>query len=178
MNDWKTKSSKVVHKNPRFSVREDGVITPNGRDAVFYVIDRPSVVFIIPLTRDNEVYLIHLSRYFTKKSNWEIPAGSSDNQDELSAAKRELKEETGLVSKDWSKLGELEVAAGMTGQMSHVFVAKDVKLTKENEKAEEGIDDMKKVSFKEVLQMIENEEIVNGPSMAALMLAGLKLKLF
>ena len=178
MNDWKTLTSKVVHKNPRFSVREDEVVTPNGKNAVFYVIDRPPVVFIIPLTRDNEVYLIHTNRYFTRKSNWEIPAGSSDNQDELSAAKRELKEETGLTAKDWLKLGELEVAAGMTGQMSHVFVAKDVELTKENDQLDEDIDNMKKVPFKEVLQMIENGEIVNGPSMAALMLAGLKLKLF
>lgn len=154
------------------------MITPAGRDAVFYVIDRPFVVFIIPLTSDNEVYLIHLSRYFTKKSNWEIPAGSSDNQDELIAAKRELKEETGLIAKDWTKLGELEVAAGMTGQMSHVFVAKGVELTEENDQSDEDIDNMKKVPFKELLQMIENGEIVNGPSMAALMLAGLKLKLF
>ena len=175
---WKTLSSRVVHKNPWFSVREDKVVRPNGKNGVYYVVDKPSCVVIIPLTKKGEVYLIHIGRYTTGKSHWEIPIGSSDNQDELIAAKRELKEETGLVSKKWIKMGKLEVANGMSSQMSHVFAARDVKQSETKEKAiDEEIDRLQKVPFKKVLQMIKNNQIVDGPSVAALMLTGLKLKL-
>ena len=177
MGNWKTISSKVVYKNPRFSIREDKIIRPNGEDGVYYVMDRAPVVVITPLTKDNEIYLIKINRYTTKKTHWEIPAGSSDKQNELIAARRELKEETGLVSSSWVKLGEVEVAPGMTGQLAHVFVAQDVKLTKEHKQIKENIHRIKKVPFKKVLKMIKGGEIVNGPTIASIMKVGLKLKL-
>lgn len=176
MNSWKTKSSKIVYENRRFSIREDQVVRPDGKDGVFYVMDRAPVVVMIPMTKENEVYLIRINRYTTKKTHWELPAGSSDKQDELVAAKRELKEETGLISKDWLKVGELEVAPGMTGQMTHVFVARDVEATSEDEHEEENIDKIQKFPFKKILQMIESGEIVNSPSIAAIMKASLYLK--
>ena len=80
---WKTKISKIVYKNPRFSIREDQVVRPDGTDGVFYVMDRPPVVIIVPVTKDNEVYLIRINRYTTKQTHWELPAGSSDKENEL-----------------------------------------------------------------------------------------------
>lgn len=176
MGNWKTKNSKIVYENGRFSIREDQIVRPDGTDGVFYVMDRAHVVVIVPLTKENEVYLIQINRYTTKQAHWELPAGSSDKQDELVAAKRELKEETGLVSDDWLKVGELEVAPGMTGQMAHVFVAKNVEMTQENEQDDENIVKMQKFPFKKILEMIENGEIVNSPSIAAIMKAALYLK--
>ena len=91
MKSWKILSSQIIHKNPRFSVREDKVTRNDGENRVYYVIDKPSCVAIIALTEKKEVFLIHQARYTTRKSHWEIPIGSSDNQDELVAAKRELR---------------------------------------------------------------------------------------
>lgn len=177
MNNWKTKSSKVVYENARFSIREDQIVRPDGSEGIYHVMDRASVVVIIPITKDNEVYLIRINRYTTGKSNWELPAGSSDKQDELFAAQRELKEETGLISGNWEKIGELEVAPGMTGQLAHVFLAKNVENTNKNEQAYENVDKMQKIPFKKVLAMIKNGEIVNGPTIAAIMESGLNLNL-
>lgn len=177
MNTWKTKNSKIIYKNERFSVHEDQIVRPDGTNGVFYIIDRVPVVAVVPLTRYNEVYLVHINRYTTKKTHWELPAGSSDKQDELIAAKRELKEETGLISNDWTKVAQLEVAPGMTGQLAHIFVAQNVETTLEDKKEDENIDKMRKFPFKKILQMIESGEIVNGPTISAIFLAGVKLKL-
>lgn len=57
MNTWKTKTSKIVYENSRFNIREDQVVRPDGTDGVFYVMDRASVVIMIPLTKENEIYL-------------------------------------------------------------------------------------------------------------------------
>ena len=177
MIDWKTISSTVVHKNPWFSLREDKVIRPDGKDGIFYVMDRPSCVIIVPLSKDNEVYLIRINRYTTRNTHWEIPMGSSENQDKLTAAKREMQEETGLESKNWIKAGIQEVANGVTGQIAHIFIAKDVAQTNYYEHEEEGIDKIQKFSFSKVMRMIEENEIIDSNAIAALMLAGLKLKL-
>ncbi len=176
MGTWKTVSTKIVYKNPRFSIREDKVIRPNGDEGIFHIMDRPSVVIIVPVTKDKEIYLIRINRYTTKKTHWELPAGSSDNQDELLAAKRELKEETGLISEKWTKLGAFEVAPGMTGQLAYVFLAEEVAFTKENQQKEENIDKIRKFSTGELFKMIREQKIVNGPTITSILKAELKLK--
>lgn len=178
MGNWKTLSSKIVYENPRFRIREDRVTRPNGDEGTFFVMDRPPVVVIVPISANKEIYLIRINRYTTGQAHWELPAGSSDKQDELVAARRELKEETGLVSKEWSSLGTIEIAPGMTGQLAYVFVAQGTTITDQNDQDEENIDRMQKFSFGKVLDMIEKGEIVNGPSISAIMKAGLNLKLF
>lgn len=177
MKNWITKSSKIGYKNPRFSIREDQVIRPDGTDGIYYVMDRPSVVVIVPMTKKGEIYFIQINRYTTKETRWELPAGSSDNQNELLAAKRELEEETGLISNNWLSLGTIEVAPGMTGQLEHVFVARDVRLTKKNKQEEENINDMQKFHYETILKMIKKGEIANGPTISALMKVSLNLGL-
>ncbi|MEK7536158.1 MAG: NUDIX hydrolase [Patescibacteria group bacterium] len=177
MKNWITKSSKIVYKNSRFSIREDQVIRPDGTDGVYHVMDRPSVVVIVPITKNGKIYFIRINRYTTKKTRWELPAGSSDNQNELLAAKRELKEETGLTSNRWVSLGTIEVAPGMTGQLAYIFAARNVKPTKENKQKEENIDKMLKFPYKIVVEMIKKGEIVNGPTISAIMKVGLSLDL-
>lgn len=175
MKKWKTLSSEVVSKNPWFTLRKDDVIRPNGTKGSYYVIDKPSVVVIVPLTEKGDVYLIRTNRYTTKKTNWEVPAGSSDGENELFAAKRELMEETGLKAKGWTKLGETEVAPGMMSQIAHNFLAYDLTETGDNKQLEENIDKMQKFPFKKVLEMIEKNEIVDGLTITAIMLASLKI---
>ena len=52
----------------------------------------------------------------------EIPAGKLDGPDEdpLDGAKRELKEETGIVADKWTDIGEYEPAAAYTSE--HIFM--------------------------------------------------------
>ena len=46
-------------------------------------MDRPSVVVVVPITKNGEIYFIQINRYTTKETRWELPAGSSDKQNEL-----------------------------------------------------------------------------------------------
>jgi len=177
MKNWITKSSKIVYKNQRFSIREDQIVRPDGTEGFYHVVDRPSVVVIVPITKNGEIYFIQINRYTTKETRWELPAGSSDKQNELLASKRELEEETGLTSDNWVSLGTIEVAPGMTGQLEYVFVARDVELTNKNKQDEENISNMQKFSYKKVLEMIKKGEIANGPTISAIMKASLVLSL-
>jgi len=175
-NPWKKLASKVSFTTPYYVVREDDVLRPDGKQGKYYVLDVPPSVFIIALTNANELYLVGLYRYTTDMYSWELPAGSANSDNMLEAAKRELQEETGLVSDDWQELGKLQAFNGKSNNFQYVFIARDVKETSENKQAEEGIKEVKKVSFAQALKMIDDHEITDSESIAALILAGLRLK--
>ena len=56
----------------------------------------------------------------------EIPAGKLDSksEDRLSAAKRELEEETGLCAKEWIELGDYVPAAAYCDEVIALYLAK------------------------------------------------------
>ena len=60
---------------------------------------------IIPVDANGLITLVGQFRYPHKEYSWEIPEGGGPkDENPLSAAKRELEEETGLTSKKWSKI--------------------------------------------------------------------------
>ena len=176
-NPWQKKSSKITYTTPYYSVREDDVIRPDGKEGKYYVLDIAPSVFIVPVTENNEIYLVGLYRYTTNMFSWEVPAGAADNTNLLEGAKRELQEETGLVAKDWRELGKLQAFNGRSNNFQYVFVAKDVEQSNDNSQLEEGIKEVRKVSYKNVLEMIKKNEITDSESIAAITLAALHLKM-
>lgn len=174
---WITKSSKVIHKNPYFTVRDDEVVRPNGEDGHYHTVEARDAAFIVALDENNNLYLVGLYRYPTGRFSLELPAGGLDGDDALAAAKRELEEEAGLTAKTWKLLGNLDPANALIKGNSYVFLATDLNESANNKQSEEGIITVKKLPFKKVLQMIKDEEIKDTQSIAAITLAGLKLNL-
>lgn len=176
-NSWKKLSSKIVHQNPWYQVREDKIVRPDGQHGSYFVIKTkgPSV-FIVPLTSKNEVYLIKLYRYTSRQNSWEIPGGNSEGEEILTAAKRELMEETGLIAKTWKRIGTFQAMNGIVEEPGNVFIARDISMTGVNDKTGEGITDIKRVPFKKVLGMIAKSEITDAHSIVALTHAWLYLK--
>jgi 8-oxo-dGTP pyrophosphatase MutT (NUDIX family) len=174
-NPWKKLSSKIVYKNKYYKVREDEVIRPDNKKGKYFVIEQPPSVMIVPLTTNNEIYLVGLYRYTTNSFSWEIPGGACDNQKPITAAKRELKEETGLIAKKWELLGLHQPLNASNEKYIYTVLAQDVTQTGNNKQKEEGIVELKKVSFKKVLEMIKTGKILDGETTSSILLAGLKL---
>jgi len=86
-------------------------------------------------------------------------------------------EEAGIVAKKWKKVGINYGINGATKHLSHVFVASELSETGDNKQKEEGINQIKWVSFGKVLRMISEGKITDGETISALLIAGLKLKL-
>lgn len=171
---WVTHSSKIVHENNWFKVREDQVTRPTGRESQYYVVDSPPAAFIIPQDDDGNIYLIGQTRYTIGKYSIEIPAGGTEGQDPLETAKRELQEETGFTAENWEKLGSFYSANGLLAEKAHVYLATGLKQTGENEQVEEGIDKLYKLPLSKVLEMIKSGEIEDGQTISSLMLLAIK----
>lgn len=102
--------------------------TPSGWEYVTRV-NAKGCVAILAETDDKRVVLIEQFRPPVGKQVIELPAGLAGDiplqEDEplLSAAKRELKEETGYVAKNWKTLGETPSSAGLTDETNTLFYA-------------------------------------------------------
>lgn len=167
---WIKHSSKIVHKNKWFKVQEDAVTKPTGEKGNYYTVVSSPASFIVPVDEDGNLYLIGQFRYTNGQYSKEIPAGSADYGDPLEAAKRELKEETGLTAKKWEKLGEFYSANGLLQEKAHAYLATGLVQTGEHQQEEEGIDKIYKLPLAKVLDMIKNGEITDGQTISSLML--------
>ena len=123
---------ELVHKNPWFKVTKEQFTRHDGVKCTFYVVNKPSAVFIVPIDYDDSVYFIKQFRHATRTWGWELPAGSTDGEDPLAAAKRELQEETGLVANTMKPKGRIHLAPGISTNAGHIYVARDLVQTNNN----------------------------------------------
>ena len=173
-NPWTILSSKEVYDNPWLSLTQYDVLNPKGGKGIYGKVHfKNTAIAILPLDDDLNTYLVGQYRFTIDQYSWEIPEGGGPlNTDVLASAKRELKEETGLVARTWIKIQDMYLSNSVTDEKAVVYVAKD--LAQEDampEETEELV--VKKVPFDEAYQMVENGIITDALAVTAI----LKVKL-
>ncbi len=120
--------STRVYANAWMTVREDRIRRPDGSAGIYGVIDKPDYALVIPLDGER-LMLVEQYRYPLGARRWEFPQGTAPDRAELDPAElaaRELREETGLRAGSMVRIGTLDVAAGMSSQRGHVYLATDL----------------------------------------------------
>lgn len=162
--------TKRTHKFGKwYKVDVDEVITPSGTKGEYNVIKHDPFPIIIPIDEEGYIYFAKFHRYTTDFISIELPAGHSEGEKIIDAAKKELREETGLEAKIWKELSEIHVANGLADIKCVIFIAKKIKVVgKPIEMEDESIDKVLKYKFKEVKQLIANGEIKDESTIAAI----------
>lgn len=176
---WRTRGTRTVYENRWIHVREDEVTGPDG-DGIYGVVRmQHPAVFVVALDEQDRVCLVAVDRYTTGRS-WEVPAGGSDGEDPLLAARRELEEEAGLTAAEWIPLGTMNALNGIAEAPEHVFLARGLSAGADAAATqhEEGIVEMAWVPFAEALAMVSDGRIRDGETIAALAYAGIRLGRF
>lgn len=173
-NPWKITGEKQVYNNPWIILTEYDVINPRGGKGIYGKVHFKNVaVGVLALDQDRNIYLVGQYRFAIDAYSWEIPEGGSpENTDPVLGARRELKEETGLVAENWELLLTMHLSNSVSDELAYVYLATGlVQETAEPEETEELM--IRKIAFEEAVQMVGSAEITDSMSVAAI----LKLKL-
>lgn len=124
MKPLKTLSSKKVFEHPWETIEIEKVQLNNGK-IIDYLISKPNPFVIVILTNSQKQLLIlRQYKHGAKEYLFGFPAGYMNiGENALHAAKRELMEETGIVAKNWKKLGFYYENSTRSPVMFHVFSA-------------------------------------------------------
>ncbi|WP_262270196.1 NUDIX hydrolase [Microvirga yunnanensis] len=120
-----TRSRRILHDR-WISLRADDCVTPSGVEiAPFYVLEYPDWVHVVAIDAEDHVLLVRQYRHGYGDSTLELPGGVMDaaDKDPVTAAARELMEETGYSAENLRLLASLSPNPATHTNRVHVVLA-------------------------------------------------------
>lgn len=170
---WPVTASRTVYENRWIRVDEEDVVMPDGSPGLYGVVTmRHDAVFVVPVDDEDRVLLLEVDRH-TVGPSLEVPAGGSDGEAPLRAARRELLEETGRTAAEWRRLGGMTALNGICRAPEHVFLARGLRLVSDDDGArrEEGIGALRAVPLADVPALVASGAVTDSETLAALLMA-------
>ena len=171
-NPWQIKDERQVYDNPWIQLKEFDVLDPSGKPGKYGVVHfKNMAIGILVLDDKNNAYIVGQYRFPLKSYSWEIPMGGGKiGIDPLDSAKRELKEETGIVAHKWQEIVQIHLSNSVTDEYGIAYVAKDLEF---QEADPEDVEELqtRKLPFEELLQMVMRGDITDSLTVAAVLKA-------
>jgi ADP-ribose pyrophosphatase len=162
LQKWKILQSDFIINNQWCRVRQDKVELSNGTIIDDYFVNiRPEIALILPITPNQEIVFVRQYRHGIQDILLELPAGTFDSkkEDSLTAAKRELEEETGYIAQELIFMKTIYDNPVKDENKIHIFLGLDAeKIGKINLDITEEIE-VVLVPIEDVIQKIMSGEI-------------------
>lgn len=169
-NTWKKLSTTIPYSNPWIEVQHHEVLNPSGGEGIYGQVNFKNIaVGVVPIDAEGNTYLVGQFRFPLEEYSWEIPEGGCPlGEDVLAAAKRELLEETGLLAQNWTMISRIHTSNSVCNEVGFIFLAEN--LTQGEAEPEETEDlKIKKVTLKEAVELVMNNQITDSISIAGLL---------
>jgi len=127
MEPWKTLSRQVILNHSKWLVVEDHTVQlPDGRVIPNWCwVIMPDYVNVAALTEDGQYICFRQTKYTVQGTSLATVGGYLEpGEDPLSAAQRELREETGCIAPEWISLGTYAVGGSHSSETAHFFLAR------------------------------------------------------
>ena len=130
MKKWQTLRSKLVFDHRWYRLRQDEVILPDGQIVDDYFVSlRPDIATVLPITPEGEIVFVRQYRHGVGEILLELPAGTFEaGEVPLAVAQRELAEETGYASEQWSAIATLYSNPVNQNNKTYLFRAEAARL--------------------------------------------------
>jgi ADP-ribose pyrophosphatase len=146
-------SSRVSYQGPVFSVTTDEVEEPGGLRARRDVIRHSGSIVVLAVDvlavddpkkaarkAEPRILLERQYRHAAQSMMWELPAGRiDDGETSLTAAKRELLEETGYTARHWKRILHFYASPGFLDETMTIYLARGLQAGKAQPEADEMI---------------------------------------
>lgn len=130
MKPWKTKARKtVLDQRPWLFVENHTVELPGGRLISDWPwIITPDYINVVAVTADEHFLCFRQVKYAVEGTTLSIVGGFVEEGEEpIRAARRELLEETGYESTDWTPLGSYRVDPNRGVATGHLYLARQAR---------------------------------------------------
>lgn len=167
------KSREMFVAAPWIRVFLHQVRLPDGRVVDdYHHITLPEHVIVFAQTTSGRVIVERQYKHGVGQHTLVLPSGLiKEGEEPLSAAKRELMEETGFISRDWRSLGAFVVSGNYGCGKAHLFMARSAR---QAARADSGdLEDMEILLLRveEVIEAVRQGRIVLLGTMAAIALS-------
>jgi len=124
---WIVEEEELVFNHPFIDIKLQRVRLPDNRVIPDWpIVHTGDYINVVVINRAGKILIIEGYKHGIGRSSWQIMGGYVDKGEEpLTAAKRELLEETGLASDRWTSLGSFIVDANRRIGEATFFIAED-----------------------------------------------------
>ena len=156
-------SRELVFNGKLLKVNKDKIVLPNQKEAYREWIEHNGACAIVYVDEDDNILLERQFRYPFGKTIIELPAGKLDSvlEDHKECAIREFREETGLISKDMTYLGETGLALAYSNEVIYIYYTNEVEQGETEFDSDEFLSSFK-IPFGKALEMCNNGEIIDS----------------
>lgn len=169
-----TLSRKVIHSGRIGSFGIEEVELPSGRRTTLDVLHHPGAAAAVVFKGETKILLLKQYRHAVGLWLWEIVAGKLDpGENPEQCIEREIEEETGWRARTITKLGVMVPTPAYTNERIWLYEAHDIEQGTLALGDDEEIE-VHEIEFDEALAMIQNGDIIDAKTIAALHLAAAK----
>lgn len=168
---WKLLRSEAGPDLPLFKVRFDYQKNlRNNKVLRAIVLESMDSVNVVALTSENRILMVQQYRFGTGEETLELPGGLVDaEENDLLAAQRELKEETGYTQANgWQYLGAVPSNPVYMDSKIHHWLVRDVKRTQQPQLDEGENIALLEVSIPNMKKMVKEGKIDHPHTLSAL----------
>ena len=167
----KTISSDLIYEGPIFTITHDKAELENSKTAVRDVLHHNGGVCVIPITENNEIFLVKQFRYPFQTVTREVPAGKLEKgEDHGECGRRELLEETGYTCSEYIYLGEMLPTPAYDTEVTHMYLAKGLTFSSQSLDPDEFLD-VERIPLSEAVKQVMDGTIRDGKTQIAVLKA-------
>lgn len=162
--------SEKIYEGKILDFYRDTVRLPNGHTAPRELVRHNGAVAIVPLLDDGRVIVEKQFRYPHDEVIVEIPAGKLDGPNEIpeEAARRELREETGVEAKELIPLGPFYPTAAYSTETIWMYLAKGLTFGEQKLDDDEFLN-VETVPLSDLVKDILAGKVPDGKTQAAIL---------
>ncbi len=167
----KTLTSDVKYEGVIFTITHDTAELENGMTAPRDVLHHNGGVCVIPVTENNEIFLVKQFRYPFQTVTREVPAGKLEKgEDHAECGRRELLEETGCTCSEYIYLGEMLPTPAYNSEITYMYLAKGLTFTSQSLDPDEFLD-VERIPLSEAVAQVMDGTIRDGKTQIAILKA-------
>lgn len=176
-NPWTTLSSERRYESRLVALDHEEVRHRSGEPGSYTALRfKVFGVTVLPLGAEGFVHLVGQYRYVAATYTWELVRGAGDRErPAIASARRELREETGLVAENWLQILDLMASPGISDERAPCFVAWNSRQEAPRPDRQESLSS-RRVPFAEAVRLALVGEIQDAPSVATILALEARVK--